>query len=258
MNNKSIKYLDILLPFIALGIVVALWAIVAAAVGSQIIFPSLLSTLKALFNLFGEGSFYVSIGNSLLRVLISFVISFLFALIFAILSSLLKNAGRVVSILTSIMRTIPTMSIILLALIWLSTLNAPMLVAILVIFPLQYAGLLNAIVNVDLRLIEMAKIYNVPIKKQILNLYLPEAAPSVFSTIKSTISLNVKLIIAAEVMAQTRASMGLQMQQASMYLEMDVLFAWTIIAVVLGLILEGIVTLVEKLTIGGKRWRFKI
>ena len=252
MNNKSIKYLDILLPFIALGIVVALWAIVAAAVGSEIIFPSLSSTIQALWDLLGEKTFYVAIGNSLLRVLISFVISFAFALVFAILSSLLKSAGKVVSILTSIMRTIPTMSIILLALIWLSTLNAPMLVAILVIFPLQYAGLLNAIVNVDPRLIEMAKIYNVPVKKQIFKLYLPESAPTVYSTIKSTISLNVKLIIAAEVMAQTKASMGLQMQQASMYLEMDVLFAWTIVAIILGLILEGIVTLVEKFTIGGK------
>ena len=253
MNSKSIKYLDILLPFIALGIVIALWAIVAAAVGSQIIFPSLSSTIKALWSLLSESTFYGAIGNSLLRVLISFVISFAFALVFAILSSLLKSAGKVVSILTSIMRTIPTMSIILLALIWLSTLNAPMLVAILVIFPLQYAGLLNAIVNVDPRLIEMAKIYNVPIKKQIFKLYLPEAAPTVYSTIKSTISLNVKLIIAAEVMAQTKASMGLQMQQASMYLEMDVLFAWTIVAIILGLILEGIVVLVEKFTIGGKK-----
>ena len=246
------------MPFIALAIVLAIWAIVAASINSQIIFPSLQSTIEAFFELLTQKSFYTSLGNTLGRVLLSFVISFAFALVFAILSSLLKDVGKVVSILTSIMRTIPTMSIILLALIWLSTLNAPMLVAILVIFPLQYAGLLNAIVNVDPRLIEMAKIYKVPLKKQILMLYLPEAAPSVFSTIKSTISLNVKLIIAAEVMAQTRASMGLQMQQASMYLEMHVLFAWTIVAVLLGLLLEGIVALVQKMVIRSARWKLAI
>jgi NitT/TauT family transport system permease protein len=202
---------------------------------------------KAFFNLLTQKVFYLSVANTLGRILLSFVISFAFALLLAIISALFNGVGKVSTILASIMRAIPTMSIILLALIWLSTLNAPMLVAILVIFPLQFSGILNAIKNVDPRLIEMAKIYKVPVKKQIFNLYLPETAKDIFSTIRSTISLNVKLIIAAEVMAQTRDSMGLQMQQASMYLEMHVLFAWTIMAIILGLILEGIIILVQKL-----------
>ena len=243
--NKKVKYLDILFPFIALGIILALWAIVAKISGSEIIFPKLSSTIKALFNLLKEKTFYLSVSNTLLRVLISFAISFAFATALAIISALLRHVGQVVSIMTSIMRAVPTMSIILLALIWLSTFNAPMLVAILVIFPLQYAGILNAILNVDPKLIEMANIYNVPISKQIMKLYFPETRAAVFSTVKSTISLNVKLIIAAEVMAQTRDSMGRQMQQASMYIEMPTLLAWTIVAVVLGLILEGLVKLVE-------------
>ena len=233
------------MPFIALGLVIALWSIVAAVYDSELIFPKFNSTIKALFELMKEKDFYLSIGNTLVRVLISFSISFVFATAFAIISSLLKHVGQVVSIMASIMRAIPTMAIILLALIWLTTLNAPMLVAILVTFPLQYAGILNAIVNVDPRLIEMANIYKVPTIKKITKLYFPETRAAVFSTVKSTISLNVKLIIAAEVMAQTRMSMGLQMQQASMYLEMPKLLAWTIVAVILGLILEGIVELVQ-------------
>ena len=253
MNKKSIKVLDILMPFIALGLVLIIWAITAKAINSQLIFPSLSSTLKALFELLAQKDFYLAIGNSLSRVLLSFIISFVFALAFAILSSILKNAGQVVSILTSIMRTIPTMSIILLALIWLSSFNAPMLVAILVIFPLQFEGILSAINNVDKRLIEMARIYNVPMKKQITKMYLPETAPGIFSTIKSTISLNVKLIIAAEVMAQTRDSMGLAMQQSSMFFDTHILFAWTIVAVILGLLLEGIVLGVQKLVVRSEK-----
>ena len=249
---KNIKWLNLLYPFIALGLVVVLWVITATAVGSEYIFPKLSTTLKAFFELFGEKSFYIAIGNTLGRVLLSFVISFAAAMIFAIIASLFNGSGKILSILTSIVRTIPTMSIILLALIWLTTKQAPMLVAILVIFPLQFEGILSAILNVDSRLIEMARVYNVPIKKQITYLYLPEIAPSVFSIMKSTISLNVKLIIAAEVMAQTARSMGVNMQRASVYLDTHILLAWTIMAVILGLILEGIVMLVERLTIGGR------
>ena len=200
----------------------------------------------AFFELFAQKTFYVALANTLGRVLLSFVISFACALVLAIIASMLNGANKILSFTTSIMRAVPTMSIILLALIWLTTMQAPMLVAILVIFPLQFEGILNAILNVDPRLIEMAKIYNVPTKKIIFKLYLPETASGIFSTIKSTISLNVKLIIAAEVMAQTRDSIGVQMQQASLYLEMHVLLAWTIVAVILGLILEGIVLLIQK------------
>lgn len=245
MKNK-LKYLDILYPFIALGLIVVLWVITAKAVNSNIILPKFSSTMKAFFELFAQKEFYVAIGNSLFRVVISFAISFVCALVLAIFASMLKGANRILSFMTSIMRAIPTMSIILLALIWLTTKQAPMLVAILVIFPLQFEGILNAILNVDPRLIEMAKIYNVPKKKIIFKLYLPETASGIFSTIKSTISLNVKLVIAAEVMAQTRDSIGVQMQYASTYLQMDVLLAWTIVAVILGLILEGLVLLVQK------------
>ena len=253
MKNK-LKYLDILYPLIALGLIIALWAITAKAVDSAIIFPKFSSTMKAFFELFGQKAFYVALGNSLSRVVISFLISFICALVLAIFASRLKAANQILSFMTSIMRAIPTMSIILLALIWLTTMQAPMLVAILVIFPLQFEGILNAILNVDPRLIEMAKIYNVPTKKIILKLYLPETSSGIFSTVRSTISLNVKLIIAAEVMAQTRNSIGVQMQQASLYLEMHVLLAWTIVAVILGLVLEGIVLLVQKSIRRGNKW----
>ena len=253
MKNK-LKYLDVLYPFIALGLIIALWAITAKAIDSAIIFPKFSSTMKAFFELFAQKTFYVALGNTLSRVLLSFIISFAAALVLAILASMLNGANKILSFMTSIMRAIPTMSIILLALIWLTTMQAPMLVAILVIFPLQFEGILNSILNVDPRLIEMAKIYNVPKKKIIFKLYLPETASGIFSTIKSTISLNVKLIIAAEVMAQTRGSIGVQMQQASLYLEMHILLAWTIVAVILGLVLEGIVILIQKSIRRGRVW----
>ena len=167
--KKNFKYLDLLYPVIALGLVLILCAVTARAVGSELIFPKLSSMFKAFFELLAQKSFYLSVSTTLGRVLLSFIISFVCALALAILSAILNGVGKVCTILASIMRAIPTMSIILLALIWLSTLNAPMLVAILVIFPLQFSGILNAIKNVDPRLIEMAKIYKVPIKKKILN-----------------------------------------------------------------------------------------
>ncbi|MEG1608947.1 MAG: hypothetical protein RR348_03690, partial [Clostridia bacterium] len=54
----------------------------------------------------------------------------------------------------------------------------------------------------------------------------------------NVISLNFKLIISAEVLAQTRNSIGVNMQFAKQYLETAQLIAWTIIAIVVGALLE--------------------
>jgi ABC-type nitrate/sulfonate/bicarbonate transport system permease component len=39
-------------------------------------------------------------------------------------------------------------------------------------------------------------------------------------------------------------SIGIQMQIAKTFIEMDVIFAWTIIAIILSLLLEGILSLI--------------
>ena len=77
-------------------------------------------------------------------------------------------------------------------------------------------------------------------------MYIPQALPSVFTSIKSSIGLNLKIIISAEVLAQTADSMGIYMQLAKINLDTAILLAWTIVAIVIGGIIEGIVSLVAK------------
>ena len=60
-----------------------------------------------------------------------------------------------------------------------------------------------------------------------------------------------KLIIAAEVMSNTARSIGQSMSLAQMYLETDVLIAYTLVAIVLSAALEGIVALIKKYAL---RW----
>ena len=78
------------------------------------------------------------------------------------------------------------------------------------------------------------------------SLYIPQTLPLVFTSIKSSIGLNLKLIISAEVLAQTADSMGLYMQLAKINLDTAVLLAWTLVAILLGGLFEGIVTLIQK------------
>ncbi|MGN0788424.1 MAG: hypothetical protein ACI4MY_00685, partial [Christensenellales bacterium] len=88
MNRaKSLKILDISMPFVALGVILALWGITAKAVGSELLFPSLSTTFSSLWGLLKSAEFYLSVGHTLLRSLLSFALAFAVGILFAVLSA---------------------------------------------------------------------------------------------------------------------------------------------------------------------------
>jgi ABC-type nitrate/sulfonate/bicarbonate transport system permease component len=116
----------------------------------------------------------------------------------------------------------------------------------------MYSGFFSAITGVDKELIEMSRTYKVPIKNRIFQLYLPQIMPSALDNMQSSISFTVKVIISAEVIAQTRTSMGIMMQLARGYLETAELLAWTLAAIALSYLLELVVYGIKKLVV---RWK---
>lgn len=247
MRAKSLKILDILMPLVALGVILALWGITAKAVGSELLFPSLSTTFSSLFELVKSAEFYLSVGHTLLRSLLSFALAFAVGILLAVLSALCRPIRKLLSPVIVIVRVIPTMSVILLALVWVSSYVSPILVAFVVICPLIYGGYLSAIDGVDKDLVDMCKIYKVGAWQRVKSLYLPCTALSLFDTVKSTLGLTVKLVIAAEVLAQTKDSIGLGMQLSKIYLDTPILLAWTIVAILLGGALEGLIAILKKI-----------
>ena len=82
-------------------------------------------------------------------------------------------------------KTIPTMAIILLSLIWLKSEVAPLFVCTLVVFPLMYSNIVEGIQNVDKKLVEMIQFYNISYKKRIIHFYIPSIMPYLFAARKA-------------------------------------------------------------------------
>ncbi len=238
-------------PFIALGLLIALWAIFAAVVNIELIVPSIGSTFKKLGKILSDAEFYKSLWGTSWRSVVSFLIGTVSAFLFSLVS-IYRPIRLFLSPMIKIARAIPTMSIILLTVIWLSPTTSPILIAFLINFPIMYAGFFSAIDGVDKDLVEMSRAYKVPIKKQIFSLYIPQILPTAFDTMQSSLSLTVKIVISAEVIAQTKESMGVMMQLARGYLETAELLAWTLVAVVLCYLFEGIIFGIKKLVV---RWK---
>ncbi|MEG1612786.1 MAG: ABC transporter permease subunit [Clostridia bacterium] len=245
------KYENIFYPLISFGLFIAIWAIYSASVKIELILPSPAATFNSFFALLGLKTFWIAVGNTLLRTTISFIISFFLATFFAIIGAFCRPVHKLLEPIITILRATPTMSIILLAIIWLKSTTSPMLIAFLVVFPMCYTAIYEAIINVDGKLLEMSNVYRVKKIDIVKKFYIPSISPTLFSSAKSNISLNVKIIIAAEVLAQTRDSIGNYMQLSKIYLDTSELLAWSITAVLLSYLLEGVVKFIKFMAV---RW----
>ena len=161
INKKALEICsNIFYPLLALGLVLAVWAICAKAYNKPIVLPEPGITLKTFFLMFGEKYFWTNIGWSILRSLVCFVISFALALILATLGNLCKPINKVLAPIITILRAAPTVAVILIMYALMANDKLAIVVGLLIAFPILYSAFYSAIENVDKDLIEMAKIYN--------------------------------------------------------------------------------------------------
>ncbi|MDE5618424.1 MAG: ABC transporter permease subunit [Clostridia bacterium] len=252
-NQTAVAIINIVYPLITIAAVLCAWAIAAAALNKPLILPSIGETLKGLGELMSQSVFYVQVGYTLLRLAVGYIISFVLAITAAICAAVCKPVKKLLSPLAAISRAIPTMSVILLCLLWVSNKILPVVVSVIIICPLLYTNILGAIEGVDSKLIEMSKVYSVPLAKRIKELYIPLTMPDILTSVRSTLGLSLKLMIAGEVMSNTAYSIGQAMNMSNMYLETAQLFAWTIVAIILAALLEGAVIAARRLAL---RWKY--
>ncbi len=248
LDAKTKKIIEnVAYPLLSILLVVGIWWIVSAVKDKPLVLPTPDKVVVEFFNLFAGANFWKSVGLTLLRTVICFAISFVLAFAMAVLGGLWTPIHKVMSPIVSILRSAPTLAIILVMMLWVDGQTAPVFVGFLIAFPILYQGIYTAIVGVDKDLVEMAKFYKVKPADIIFGLYAPEIAPQTFDVSKTTISLTLKVVIAAEVLTYAKGSIGLEMQRANQAFEVAILLAWTILAIVLSFAFEGIVIGIKRL-----------
>ena len=242
---KKLNLTNALYPIIGVGLFVLVWFMVSKIIGVEMILPTPIESIKRLFTLLGTNDFWLAVAGTLGRSLYSFALSTILAIILAVISYLLPIFARIFSPIIVILRSIPTMSIILLGLIWLDSRSAPILIAFLILFPQLYSSFLSALNGVSEELIDMSKAYKVPVYRRIIGLYVPEMLPSSLDAMKANVSFSVKITIAGEVLAQTFNSMGVSMQISKSYFDTAELLGWTMMAILLSYALEGVFSAIK-------------
>ncbi len=216
----------------------ALWDFFSYRVGMKYVLPSPAVTFTRLFEMMKEKTFYQYAGNSLLSILKGFVVGALIGTALGTLSAFIKGADVLFSPLNTVIKATPVASFIILAFIWMDNSDIPVLISVLMITPIVLSALKNALQNVDISLVEMARAYKMPFFKRVTSLYLPSVLPAYLTSLVTAMGLGWKAGIAAEVLCGTNDTLGNGLLTAKTYLETVDMFAYTISIIILSVIME--------------------
>lgn len=223
---------------VAFAFLFLLWGIAYLSIGNELVLPSLSESLLEMGKLFMKASFWQALLNTCLRSLYAFLISLIFGGIFAVIAYMVPTFQHIFTPIISVFRTLPILAVLLILLCFLGAGEAPIAVACLSLFPILYTGVLAGLSSVDENLNKVARLEGASLFTRIVKIYLPLSSPYILREAGGALAFSLKLILSAEVLAQTAKSLGGMMQEAKIYGELPTLFALVLITFLIGFCVE--------------------
>jgi len=214
------------------------------------IMPSPQSVAQAFFRLAGGDYSHVVI--TLLRLGSSVICSLLVGVTLGLVMGVSESARPFIRALVIIDTGIPALSWILLAVFWFK--NPEMrifFILVMILVPFYTLNIYDGVRALPKDQIEMIESFR-PSKLQTLRyLIVPHIIPYVLLTTKSVIGYATRMVIFAELVASA-VGVGSRMGLAQSTFHIDEVMAWTFFLIILNVVLQFIVTAIEKLILG---WR---
>lgn len=213
-------------------------ALASTTGGRMLLLASPVQALGRLIALAATAEFWRAAAFSSLRVLGGFFLSCVLAVALAALAARLRWVRELLSPLVAVVKAVPVVSFIILALIFFSSENLSLLISALMVFPPVYLNVLEGIGHTDVQLLEMARVFRVPLSRQLRGIYLPAVLPYFRSAVSLGLGLCWKSGAAAEVIGLPEGSIGEALYTAKVYFQTGDLFAWTAVIVAISVLFE--------------------
>ncbi len=140
--------------------------------------------------------------------------------------------------LMKVIKTIPVASFVILALVWIHSVNLSVLISFLMVLPVVYINFLEGLCSTDEKLLQMAEVFDISGWKKIRAIYIPAVLPHFISAVSVGLGFCWKSGIAAEVIGIPSGSIGERLYEAKLYLMTKELFAWTIVIIIISILFE--------------------
>lgn len=241
-------------PLAVLVAIVAVWWCAVIATDS-LIFPTPLQVVTGTMELVEDGSLWEHIGASLMRVGVGFALAVVVAIPMGLWMGRVEGAFRTLNPVFQILRPISPIAWIPVAILWFGVGNASpvFLIFIAAVFPMivQTAA---GVHTIEKRYLRAAENFGVSRAKLFRQVIVPAVLPEIIVGMRISLGVAWLVVVAAEMIA-LRSGLGyLIIDSRNAGNRYDLVIAGMIIIGLIGLALDGIMRLLEKLKV--VRWRY--
>lgn len=234
-----------IITLLSVGLLLAGWQIGALQVNQPAFVPSLGDVGQTLFHLIATTSFYQSLLTTVVRGGAGMAISLAAAAGTAWFFARYELLYELFRPILVMMRSVPVISFILLALIFLNPENIPLFIAFFTMFPLLAENLTKGIRSLHPGFTEMGRLFRIGSWNRLTQIIYPQLKPFLYSGLASAIGFGWRAIIMGEVLAQCTWGIGSEMKKAQIFIEVPTLLAWTLVAVGLSFLFDKGISLLS-------------
>lgn len=167
-------------------------------------------------------------------------------IVLALVAGLSKKGEAAIDPIMQIKRTIPTLALTPLFIVWFGIGETPKvaLIAFATIFPV-YLNLYSGVRGVDVRLIEGARSFGLSRAEVVWHVILPGALPALLTGLRYSLSVSILVLVVAE-QINASAGLGYLVNNARDFMRTDIIVVCLLVYAALGLAADGLVRLIER------------
>ena len=238
INADKAKKYRIFYKIVAAAVWIMVWQLTSMYLKQEILLASPVSVIKRLTELIVMGDFWKSVVFSFVRIILGFSLALILGTVLAALSSAFFAVEVLMEPLIMVIKATPVASFIILCLIWIPSKNLSVFISFLMVLPVIYTNIFEGIRQTDRKILEMAKVFRVNLRRQIRYIYVSQVLPYFLSACRLSLGMCWKAGVAAEVIGVPSGSIGEKLYNAKIYLNTPDLFAWTIVIIVISFVFE--------------------
>lgn len=210
------------------------WWFAANSIANNILLPYPWDVALTMLAQLGKSDFYMSIMYTLTRLFQGLFLALMFGVLMGYVCALRSKIDDYFMPIITALKTIPNISFIIIALIWLGSEKSVLLITFLILFPIFFEAAKMGVTSVDQRLLDVLAMYPETRANKFKNVYGPNMLPYILSSLKAGVSLGFKVAIMSEVLGQVQVGIGKSMFLGKLYLDTTSIFAWTVWIILIG------------------------
>lgn len=211
----------------------AVWQAAAMAIGQEVFLVSPVQALRTLLQLLPQAGFWQRVGFSSGHILLGFALGVVVSVALAVCAARWPAVDVLFAPVMQLVKATPVASFIILALVWVRGSSLSVLISFLMVLPVLYGAVRTGLASADAQLLEMAKVFRLPLGRRLRAVWLPAVLPAFRQGCSVALGICWKSGVAAEVIGLPDGSIGDALYRAKITLSTGELFAWTFVIILL-------------------------